>query len=218
MSSFTTELYFQWCRSGSESALFWEAGSGSASEKRQNSLKVEFQELWRPVDAHNRWGHRLEGWSNTADYTACPGLGLLSCEHLAIPGAAAGSLLSNVHKQPTWWKSHMACRIIHLTTHTTSLLTMVESWRVCRPSSDCRFAKWCGSATLYFSLYFPNQRPQMVFSVAPIQSQLSLFWPNLEHLCILLEIFATVSAEFWTEAVESAGWYVSPVTHIWFGK
>ncbi len=34
------------------------------------------------------------------DHTACPGLGLLSCERLAIPAAAAAGLLLNVHKQP----------------------------------------------------------------------------------------------------------------------
>jgi hypothetical protein len=34
------------------------------------------------------------------DHTACPGLELLSCEHLAIQAAAAGLLL-NVHKQLT---------------------------------------------------------------------------------------------------------------------
>ncbi len=32
------------------------------------------------------------------DHTACPGLGLLSCEHLAIPSsAAAAGLLLNAH-------------------------------------------------------------------------------------------------------------------------
>jgi hypothetical protein len=34
------------------------------------------------------------------DRTTCPGLELLSCEHLAIPAAAAAGLLLNVHKQP----------------------------------------------------------------------------------------------------------------------
>ncbi len=35
------------------------------------------------------------------DHTACPGLELLSCEHLAIQAAAAAGLLLNVHKQLT---------------------------------------------------------------------------------------------------------------------
>jgi hypothetical protein len=55
------------------------------------------------------------------DNTACTGLGLLSCERLAIPAAAAASQLLNVDKQPTRWKSHMVCRIISSVTHTASL-------------------------------------------------------------------------------------------------
>jgi hypothetical protein len=46
-----------------------------------------------------------DGWSMPpalTDHTAGPGLGLLSCERLAIPAAAAAAgLLLNVHKQPT---------------------------------------------------------------------------------------------------------------------
>jgi hypothetical protein len=47
------------------------------------------------------------------DHTPCHGLWLLSCERLAIPAAAAAAgLLLNVHKQPTRWKSHLACSVI----------------------------------------------------------------------------------------------------------
>ncbi len=37
-------------------------------------------------------------------------------------GISAAGLLLNVHKQQTWWKSHMACRVISLETHAASLI------------------------------------------------------------------------------------------------
>jgi len=44
---------------------------------------------------------QARGLAHHGDFTGCPGLGLLSCERLGNPAAAAAGLLLNIHKQPT---------------------------------------------------------------------------------------------------------------------
>ncbi len=122
---------------------------------------------------NHQWGRRLEGWPNTAVRLAgwrrmtkqgvildvmdgqcmppgpvgtyrLPQSGAAQLRASGIPAAAA-CLLLNVHMQPTWWKSHMACCVISLGIHTAPVITVTVPYslqHVCNNYEMLHFPNW----------------------------------------------------------------------------
>ncbi len=191
---------------------FLEAGFESASEWKAGKVQELWRlkmETWRSVDEDNRWGRRLEGWPNTAEawgewpsrvwfftwwtvHLACPD------GPYRLPRSGAAQLIVLVivvvHKQPTWKSVEITHGVPRHFSRNTYRLPVMRIRN-----------------TIPFTLY-PSQmvaRSQVAFFVASVQSQLVIFLPNVEHLFILFYACnATDWAEFWKEAVVTAGWGV----------